>query len=51
MVGRHILDDFEKYNVNTEAIQVERGANSGVATILVNRVLVSVLYFLNGHCN
>ena len=26
MVGRHILDDFEKYNVNTEAIQVERGA-------------------------
>lgn len=35
MVGRHILDDFEKYNVNTDAIQVERGANSGVATILV----------------
>ncbi|WP_314643178.1 carbohydrate kinase family protein [uncultured Veillonella sp.] len=35
MVGRHILDDFEKYNVNTEAIQVESGANSGVATILV----------------
>ena len=33
MVGRHILDDFEKYNVNTEAIQVESGANSGVATI------------------
>ena len=35
MVGRHILDDFEKYNVNTDAIQVERGASSGVATILV----------------
>ena len=35
MVGRHILDDFEKYNVNTAAVQVERGANSGVATILV----------------
>lgn len=37
MVGRHILDDFEKYNVNTNAIQVERGANSGVATILVKQ--------------
>ena len=37
MVGSHILDDFEKYNVNTEAIQVERGANSGVATILVKQ--------------
>ena len=35
MVGRHILDDFKKYNVNTAAVQVERGANSGVATILV----------------
>ena len=35
MVGRHILDDFKKYNVNTDAIQVERGAASGVATILV----------------
>ena len=35
MVGRHILDDFEKYNVNTDAIQVESGAKSGVATILV----------------
>ena len=35
MVGRHILDDFEKYNVNTAAVEVERGANSGVATILV----------------
>ena len=37
MVGRHILDDFEKYNVNTAAIQVESGANSGVATILVKQ--------------
>ena len=37
MVGRHILDDFEKYNVNTETIQVESGANSGVATILVKQ--------------
>ena len=37
MVGRHILADFEKYNVNTEAIHVERGANSGVATILVKQ--------------
>ena len=37
MVGRHIIDDFEKYNVNTEAIQVERGAKSGVATILVKQ--------------
>ena len=37
IVGRHILDDFEKYNVNTEAIQVESGANSGVATILVKQ--------------
>ena len=37
MVGRHILDDFEKYNVNTEAVQVESGANSGVATILVKQ--------------
>ena len=35
MVGRHILDDFAKYNVNTAAIQVERSSNSGVATILV----------------
>ena len=35
MVGSHILDDFEKYNVNTDAIQVECGAKSGVATILV----------------
>ena len=37
MVGRHILDDFEKYNVNIEAIQVESGAKSGVATILVKQ--------------
>ena len=37
MVGRHILDDFKKYNVNTDAIQVERGAASGVATILVKQ--------------
>lgn len=37
MVGRHILDDFEKYNVNTNAIQVEGGTNSGVATILVKQ--------------
>ena len=37
MVGRHILDDFEKYNVNINAIQVEGGTNSGVATILVKQ--------------
>ena len=37
MVGRHILADFEKYNVNTNAIQVERGAKSGVATSLVKQ--------------
>ena len=37
MVGRHILADFEKYNVNTNAIQVEGGTNSGVATILVKQ--------------
>lgn len=37
MAGRHILDDFEKYNVNTDAIQVELGAKSGVATILVKQ--------------
>ena len=37
MVGRHILADFEKYNVNTDSIHVERGANSGVATILVKQ--------------
>ena len=48
MVGRHILDDFEKYNVNTEAIQVERGANSGVATILVKQSTGERAVFLNG---
>ena len=37
MVGHYILADFEKYNVNTDAIQVERGAKSGVATILVKQ--------------
>ena len=37
MVGRHILADFEKYNVNTDSIHVERGAKSGVATILVKQ--------------
>ena len=35
MVGQHILDDFKKYNVNTDAIQIEGQAKSGVATILV----------------
>ena len=35
MVGRHILDDFQKYNVNTDAIHIEKGEKSGVATILV----------------
>ena len=35
MVGRHILDDFKKYNVNTDAIHIEGQAKSGVATILV----------------
>ena len=35
MVGRHILDDFKKYNVNTDAIHIEKGEKSGVATILV----------------
>lgn len=35
MVGRHILDDFKKYNVNTDAIHIETGEKSGVATILV----------------
>ena len=35
MVGRHILDDFKKYNVNTDAIHIEKGKKSGVATILV----------------
>jgi len=35
MVGQHILDDFKKYNVNTDAIHIEKGEKSGVATILV----------------
>lgn len=35
MVGQHILDDFKKYNVNTDAIHIEKKAKSGVATILV----------------
>lgn len=35
MVGRHILDDFKKYDVNTDAIHIEKGEKSGVATILV----------------
>ena len=35
MVGRYILEDFHKYNVNTEAIQVDANAISGTATILV----------------
>ena len=35
MVGRHILDDFKKYNVNTDAIHIEKGEKSGVAIILV----------------
>lgn len=35
MVGRYILDDFHKYNVNTESIQVDADAKSGTATILV----------------
>ena len=35
MVGRYILEDFHKYNVNTEGIQVDADAKSGTATILV----------------
>ena len=35
MVGQHILDDFKKYNVNTDSIHIEGQAKSGVATILV----------------
>ena len=35
MVGRYILEDFQKYNVNTEGIQVDADAKSGIATILV----------------
>ena len=35
MVGRYILEDFQKYNVNIEGIQVDADAKSGTATILV----------------
>ena len=35
MVGQHILDDFKKYNVNTDSIHIEGQAKSGIATILV----------------
>ena len=35
MVGRYILEDFQKYNVNTESIQVDADTKSGTATILV----------------
>lgn len=35
MVGRYILEDFQKYNVNTAGIQVDADAKSGTATILV----------------
>ena len=38
MVGRYILKDFHKYNVNTEAIQVDADAISGTATILVKAI-------------
>ena len=37
MVGRYILEDFHKYNVNTEGIQVDVDAMSGTATILVKQ--------------
>ena len=37
MVGRYILEDFHKYNVNTEGIQVDVDAKSGTATILVKQ--------------
>ena len=37
MVGRYILEDFHKYNVNTEGIQVDANAKSGTATILVKQ--------------
>ena len=37
MVGRYILEDFQKYNVNTEGIQVDADAKSGTATILVKQ--------------
>ena len=35
MEEQHILDDFKKYNVNTDSIHIEGQAKSGVATILV----------------
>lgn len=35
MVGCYILEDFHKYNVNTEGIQIDADAKSGTATILV----------------
>lgn len=35
MVGHHIIEDFHRYGVQTEAINIETGATSGVATILV----------------
>lgn len=37
MVGRYILEDFHKYNVNTEGIQIDADAKSGTATILVKQ--------------
>lgn len=37
MVGRYILEDFHKYNVNTAGIQVDANAISGTATILVKQ--------------
>ena len=37
MAGRYILEDFHKYNVNTEGIQVDADAKSGTATILVKQ--------------
>ena len=37
MVGRYIIEDFHKYNVNTESIQVDADAKSGTATILVKQ--------------
>ena len=37
MVGRYILEDFHRYNVNTEGIQVDADARSGTATILVKQ--------------
>lgn len=37
MVGCYILEDFHKYNVNTEGIQIDADAKSGTATILVKQ--------------